>query len=171
MTDEQVELQSKSLTPSLKHGENCLRRSGKILHKVAELMRQRKDRLLKLITLEMGKLVAQAEVEVNLSADILDYYADNGEAFLADKNLNPESGEAIIKYRIGYYLVLCHGTFLFYQIVRFAAPNIMVGNTILLKHASMVPQCGIAMEELFKSASSEGLHQSDLRKKKYRFSE
>jgi acyl-CoA reductase-like NAD-dependent aldehyde dehydrogenase len=61
----------------------------------------------------------------------------------------------------------------FYQIVRFAAPNIMVGNTILLKHASMVPQCGIAMEELFKEAQApEGLHQSiDFGKKKYRFSE
>jgi succinate-semialdehyde dehydrogenase/glutarate-semialdehyde dehydrogenase len=46
----------------------------------------------------------------------------------------------------------------FYQIVRFAAPNIMVGNTILLKHASMVPQCGIAMEELFKEAQPEGLY-------------
>jgi hypothetical protein len=57
----------------------------------------------------MGKLVAQAEWEVNLSADILDYYADNGEAFLADKNLNPESGEAI--EILEYYLVLC-GTFL-----------------------------------------------------------
>jgi succinate-semialdehyde dehydrogenase/glutarate-semialdehyde dehydrogenase len=54
-------------------------------------MRQRKDEFAELIT-RMGKLVAQAEWEVNLSADILDYYADNGEAFLADKNLNPESG-------------------------------------------------------------------------------
>jgi hypothetical protein len=58
----------------------------------------------------MGKL-SSSRWEVN--ADILDYYADNGEAFLADKNLNPESGEAIIRNSpIGYYLVLCHGTFL-----------------------------------------------------------
>jgi succinate-semialdehyde dehydrogenase/glutarate-semialdehyde dehydrogenase len=68
-------------------------------------MRQRKDEFAELITLEMGKLVAQAEWEVNLSADILDYYADNGEAFLADKNLNPESGEAI-NSPIGYYGVM-----------------------------------------------------------------
>jgi succinate-semialdehyde dehydrogenase/glutarate-semialdehyde dehydrogenase len=61
----------------------------------------------------------------------------------------------------------------FYQIVRFAAPNIMVGNTILLKHASMVPQCGIAMEELFKRSKLRRIiHQSiDFGKKKYRFSD
>jgi succinate-semialdehyde dehydrogenase/glutarate-semialdehyde dehydrogenase len=67
----------------------------------------------------MGKLVAQAEWEVNLSADILDYYADNGEAFLADKNLNPESGEAIIRNSpIVLFGVM---ELSFYQIVRFAA--------------------------------------------------
>jgi succinate-semialdehyde dehydrogenase/glutarate-semialdehyde dehydrogenase len=116
----------------------------------------------------MGKLVAQAEWEVNLSADILDYYADNGEAFLADKNLNLNLVK-LLKY---WSIIWCYAMELsFYQIVRFAAPNIMVGNTILLKHASMVPH-GIAMEELFKEASSEGLYTNlDFGKKKYRFSE
>jgi succinate-semialdehyde dehydrogenase/glutarate-semialdehyde dehydrogenase len=71
----------------------------------------------------MGKLVAQAEWEVNLSADILDYYPDNGEAFLADKNLNPESGEAIIKI-VQLGIIWCYAMELsFYQIVRFAAPK------------------------------------------------
>jgi succinate-semialdehyde dehydrogenase/glutarate-semialdehyde dehydrogenase len=89
------------------------------------------------------------------SADILDYYADNGEAFLADKNLNPESGEAIIRNSpIGVLFGVMPWNFSFYQIVRFAAPNIMVGNTILLKHASM-DHSGIAMEELFKEAQAQ----------------
>jgi succinate-semialdehyde dehydrogenase/glutarate-semialdehyde dehydrogenase len=107
--------------------ENSYDDRAKVLHKVAELMRQRKDEFAELITLEMG--VAQAEWEVNLSADILDYYADNGEAFLADKNLNPESGEAEIAQ---LSIIWCYAMELsFYQIVRFAAPNIMVGNTII----------------------------------------
>lgn len=133
---------------------------AKILHKVAELMRKKKSELAKLITLEMGKVIAQAESEIDLSASILDYYADNAAHFLADKKLNPESGEAFIRNSpIGVLFGVMPWNFPFYQVVRFAAPNIMVGNTILLKHASIVPQCAIAMEELFKEAKApEGLY-------------
>jgi acyl-CoA reductase-like NAD-dependent aldehyde dehydrogenase len=161
MTDEQVEAAiEKSNTLSQTWKKTSYDDRAKVLHKVAELMRQRKDKFAELITLEMGKLLAQAEWEVNLSADILDYYADNGEAFLADKNLNPESGEAFVRSSpVGVLFGVMPWNFPFYQIVRFAAPNIMAGNTILLKHASMVPQCGIAMEELFKEAQApEGLY-------------
>jgi acyl-CoA reductase-like NAD-dependent aldehyde dehydrogenase len=161
MTDEQVEAAiEKSNTLSQTWKKTSYDDRAKVLHKVAELMRQRKDKFAELITLEMGKLLAQAEWEVSLSADILDYYADNGEAFLADKNLNPESGEAFVRSSpVGVLFGVMPWNFPFYQIVRFAAPNIMAGNTILLKHASMVPQCGIAMEELFKEAQApEGLY-------------
>jgi acyl-CoA reductase-like NAD-dependent aldehyde dehydrogenase len=161
MTDEQVEAAiEKSNTLSQTWKKTSYDDRAKVLHKVAELMRQRKDKFAELITLEMGKLLAQAEWEVNLSADILDYYADNGEAFLADKNLNPESGQAFVRSSpVGVLFGVMPWNFPFYQIVRFAAPNIMAGNTILLKHASMVPQCGIAMEELFKEAQApEGLY-------------
>ena len=130
------------------------------LHKVASLMRKKKDSLAKLITLEMGKLLKQSEGEIALSADIFDYYADNGETFLADKVLDPEYGEAIIRNSsIGALLGVMPWNFPFYQVARFAAPNIMVGNTILLKHASNVPQCAAAIEELFKEAGApEGLY-------------
>ena len=130
------------------------------LHKVASLMRKKKDSLAKLITLEMGKLLKQSEGEIDLSADIFDYYADNGETFLADKVLDPEYGEAIIRNSsIGALLGVMPWNFPFYQVARFAAPNIMVGNTILLKHASNVPQCAAAIEELFKEAGApEGLY-------------
>jgi succinate-semialdehyde dehydrogenase/glutarate-semialdehyde dehydrogenase len=133
---------------------------SKVLHKVAVLMRERKTELSELITLEMGKLIAQAEWEIDLSADILDYYADNGAAFLADKKLNPESGEAFVRNSpVGVLFGVMPWNFPFYQVVRFAAPNIMVGNTILLKHASIVPQCGIIIEELFREANApEGLY-------------
>jgi succinate-semialdehyde dehydrogenase / glutarate-semialdehyde dehydrogenase len=124
-----------------------------ILHKVATLMREKKESLSKLITLEMGKLIAQAEGEIDLSADIFDYYANNGENFLADKQLTPQYGKAFIRHSpIGVLLGVEPWNFPFYQVARFAAPNIMIGNTVLVKHASLVPQCGIAIEELFKEA-------------------
>ena len=131
-----------------------------LLHKVASLMRKKKDTLAKLITLEMGKLIKQSEGEIDLSADILDYYADHGEEFLADKVLDPEYGEAIIRNSpIGVLLGVMPWNFPYYQVARFAAPNIMVGNTILLKHASIVPQCAAAIEELFEEAEApEGLY-------------
>ena len=131
-----------------------------LLRKVATLMRIKKSELAKTITLEMGKIIAQAEGEIDLSADIFDYYADHGEEFLADKVLDPEYGEAIIRSSpIGVLLGVMPWNFPCYQVARFAAPNIMVGNTILIKHASIVPQCAAAIEALFKEAESpEGLY-------------
>ena len=93
-----------------------------LLHKVASLMRERKDALAKLITLEMGKLIAQAQGEIALSADIIDYYANNGARFLADKPLNPQYGKAFIRYSpIGVLLGVEPWNFPFYQVARFAA--------------------------------------------------
>lgn len=140
--------------------ETSYEERANLLHKVATLMRVKKSELAKTITLEMGKLLAQAEGEIDLSADIIDYYADHGEAFLADNVLDPEFGSAIIRNSpIGVLLGVMPWNFPFYQVVRFAAPNIMVGNTILLKHASMVPQCAAAIEELFEEAEApEGLY-------------
>ncbi|HEY0174786.1 MAG TPA: NAD-dependent succinate-semialdehyde dehydrogenase [Pedobacter sp.] len=133
---------------------------AELLHKVAKLMRREKDRLSKLITLEMGKLIAQSQGEIDLSADIIDYYADNGEAFLEDQTLLPEYGEAYIKSSpIGVLLGVEPWNFPFYQVARFAAPNIMAGNVVLVKHASNVPQCALAIAELFEEANApEGLY-------------
>ena len=128
---------------------------AEILHKVAGLLREKKKELAKMITLEMGKLVAQAEGEIKLSAEIFDYYAKHAEGFLADKILDPVHGEALVRNSpIGVLLGVQPWNFPFYQVARFVAPNIMVGNTILLKHASIVPQCGIAIEEIFKEAGA-----------------
>lgn len=126
-----------------------------LLHKVASLMREKKESLATMITLEMGKLISQAEAEIILSADILDYYADNAEKFLADIILDPSHGSAIIRHSsIGVLLGVEPWNFPYYQVARFAAPNIMIGNTILVKHASIVAQCGIAIEDLFKEAGA-----------------
>ena len=126
-----------------------------LLHKVAGLLREKKKHLAQLITLEMGKLFAHSEGEIKLSAEIFDYYANHGETFLADQVLDPVHGQAFIRHSpIGILLGVQPWNFPFYQVARFAAPNIMVGNTILIKHASIVPQCAIAIEELFMEAGA-----------------
>ncbi|MBC7523978.1 MAG: NAD-dependent succinate-semialdehyde dehydrogenase [Flavobacterium sp.] len=128
---------------------------SELLHKVAGLLRKKKTALAQLITLEMGKLVTQAEGEIKLSAEIFDYYAKHAESFLADKILDPVHGEALIRHSpIGVLLGVQPWNFPFYQVARFAAPNIMVGNTILIKHASIVPQCALAIEKLFLEAGA-----------------
>lgn len=131
-----------------------------ILNKVAAILHLRKAELSKLITLEMGKLIAQAESEIDYAASIFQYYAENGETFLKDEKLEVEKGEAYIrKNSLGVLLGVEPWNFPFYQVARFAAPNIMIGNTILLKHASNVPQCAKAIEDIFKEAGApEGLY-------------
>ena len=126
-----------------------------LLHRVAALLRAQKPALARLITLEMGKLLAQAEGEIELSAGIFDYYADHGAAFLADQPLHPDHGSALVRHSpIGVLLGVEPWNFPFYQVARFAAPNLMIGNVVLVKHASSVPQCGQAIEALLREAGA-----------------
>ncbi len=128
---------------------------AKLLHKVASIMRERKEELGKLCTIEMGKLLREGVGEIELSADIFDYYADNGAKFLADEQLDTPTGKAFNSFEpIGVLLSVQPWNFPFYQITRSAAPNIMAGNTIVLKHASNVPQCAAIMEQIFIEAGA-----------------
>jgi succinate-semialdehyde dehydrogenase / glutarate-semialdehyde dehydrogenase len=135
-----------------------------LLHHVASLLRKQINTFAPLITLEMGKLISQAEGEIKLSADIFDYYANHGENFLADIKLSPEFGQAIVRSSpIGVLLGIEPWNFPFYQVARFSAPNIMIGNVVLVKHASSVPQCGMAIEALFNEAGAPlGLYTNEL---------
>ena len=118
-------------------------------------MRERTDELAQLVTLEMGKLVGESQGEVALSADILDYYAKNAERFLATDNLQPSSGEAeIVSTPFGVLFGVQPWNFPYYQLARFAAPNLMAGNVVMVKHAGCVPQCAIAFEKLWRDAGA-----------------
>ena len=128
---------------------------SQLLYTVAGLLRAKRKELAKMITLEMGKLLSHAEGEIKLSAEIFDYYAKNAEQFLADKVLNPVHGKALIRYSpVGVLLGIQPWNFPFYQVARFAAPNIMIGNTVLVKHPMNVPQCAMAIEEIFTEAGA-----------------
>jgi succinate-semialdehyde dehydrogenase/glutarate-semialdehyde dehydrogenase len=128
---------------------------SQLLYTVSGLLRAKRKELAKMITLEMGKLLSHAEGEIKLSAEIFDYYAKNAEQFLEDKILNPVHGKALIRYSpVGVLLGIQPWNFPFYQVARFAAPNIMIGNTVLVKHAMNVPQCAMAIEEIFVEAGA-----------------
>jgi succinate-semialdehyde dehydrogenase/glutarate-semialdehyde dehydrogenase len=126
-----------------------------IVNKAAEIMRKRSEEFARPMTLEMGKLIGQAHGEVLLSADILEYYATNAETFLAPQHLKPSSGEAMIESTpFGVLFGIQPWNFPYYQLARFAAPNLMAGNVVMVKHASCVPQCAINFEKLWLEAGA-----------------
>jgi len=120
------------------------------LHRVADLLAQQRERLARLATLEMGKPLSQALAEVDKCVLGCRYYADHGAAGLADQ---VHDAQALVRYQpLGVILAVMPWNFPFWQVLRFAAPTLMAGNVALLKHASNVPQCALAIEDLFTQA-------------------
>ncbi len=126
-----------------------------IVAKAAELMHAQVDKFARLASLEMGKLINEARGEVNFSANILAYYAKNGERFLAPEELHPSVGTAHMESSpIGVIFCVEPWNFPFYQLARVAGPHMMAGNVIVVKHAGCVPQCAIAFEKLWIDAGA-----------------
>ncbi|WP_296619269.1 NAD-dependent succinate-semialdehyde dehydrogenase [Marivirga sp.] len=124
-----------------------------LMLKTAVLLRNRKEEYASLMTMEMGKAKREAIGEIEKCALACDYYAENAEKFLSEKKLKVPEGEAYIAHDpIGIVLVVMPWNFPFWQVFRFAAPNLMAGNVGLLKHASNVPQCALAIQEVFEDA-------------------
>jgi succinate-semialdehyde dehydrogenase/glutarate-semialdehyde dehydrogenase len=120
---------------------------------VAEVLRNRKEHLARLMTLEMGKLIREARAEVEKCASGFEYYAEVGPRFLADEIIATDAGRSYVAYQpLGTVLAIMPWNFPIWQVMRFAAPALTAGNTGLLKHASNVPQCALAIEELFREA-------------------
>lgn len=123
------------------------------LYRVADLLRRDRDKYAEVMTKDMGKLFSEAQGEVDLCADIADYYADKAEAFLAPVSLETDSGEAYyIKQATGVIFAVEPWNFPFYQIMRVFAPNFMIGNPMLLKHASICPGSAQAFQDLVDEA-------------------
>jgi succinate-semialdehyde dehydrogenase/glutarate-semialdehyde dehydrogenase len=126
-----------------------------ICRKAAAILRAQIEEFARLVTLEMGKLIEESRGEVALSADIIDYYAEHAERFLAPEMLQPASGEAVIESApIGIVFGVQPWNFPYYQLARLAAPNIMAGNVVMVKHAEIVPQCANAFEKLWAEAGA-----------------
>lgn len=124
-----------------------------LMRQAAGVLRARSDELAALITLEMGKLLKEARAEVEKCALACDYYAAEAPAFLADELIESDAGRSLIAYQpLGTVLAVMPWNFPFWQVFRFAAPTLMAGNTGVLKHASNVPQCALAIESVFCEA-------------------
>jgi len=128
----------------------------KVLGRAAELYRQQKEELAALMTLEMGKPVAQARVEIELAAAIFEYYATEGPRLIADERLTiAGSGEAIVRTApIGPLVGIMPWNYPHYQAARFIAPNLLLGNTVILKHAANCPQQALRIEALLTEAGA-----------------
>lgn len=124
-----------------------------ITHRVADLFEQRIDALASIMTVEMGKRTEEGKGELETVVSIFRYYADNAETLLADQELNIVGGSATIRRRpIGVILGIMPWNYPTYQVARFVAPNLVLGNTMLLKHASNCPLTARAIAELLHDA-------------------
>ena len=131
-----------------------------IIHKASKLLHEQADAFAHTMTLEMGKRISEARGEVEFSARILDYYAKHAERFLAPVHLHPVNGKAHMESSpIGVIFAVEPWNFPYYQLARVAGPHLMAGNTLVVKHAGIVPQCALAFEHLLLEAGApEGLY-------------
>src|SRR6184192_2499602 len=136
-------------------------RAVKLRH-TAEMLEKDREHFARIITSEMGKLLRGSIDEIERCARGCRFYAEHGEKFLSEQIVSSDSGRSYVRYEpLGAVLAIMPWNFPFWQVFRFAAPALMAGNVGLLKHASNVPQCALAIEEIFRRAGfPEGSFQS-----------
>jgi len=123
------------------------------MQRAAELLRERSEQYGRIITTEMGKTLASAKGEVEKCAWVCDYYAEQAEHMLSEEPVKTEASESFITFQpLGVILAVMPWNFPFWQVFRFAAPALMAGNTVLLKHASNVPGSALAIQDVFRDA-------------------
>jgi succinate-semialdehyde dehydrogenase / glutarate-semialdehyde dehydrogenase len=129
---------------------------AELVRRVGELHTERRKELAEIIAAEMGKPIGQARGEVAFCASIYEFYADNAEALMADEPIElveGSEGSAVVRRSsLGVLLGIMPWNFPYYQVARFAGPNLIIGNTVLLKHAPQCPQSAEAMVEMFRDA-------------------
>ncbi len=137
---------------------------SKPMRRLAALLRENTDQYANVISLEMGKALAEARNEIKKCADACDYFAENAEAFLQPEMISTEAKRSYVGYfPTGVILAVMPWNFPFWQVFRFAVPALMAGNVGVLKHSSNVPQCSLIIEKLFQEAGfPEGAFQSFL---------
>ena len=133
--------------------ETAFERRSELMKNAAKVLRKNSEEYSALMTIEMGKPIVQSRAEVEKCALVCEYYANNAEKFLADEIINTEATKSFVSYQpLGVILAVMPWNFPFWQVFRFAAPNLMAGNAGLLKHASNVSGCALAIEDVFRKA-------------------
>src|SRR5689334_13203202 len=161
---------AKEIQGRLQRGEDAFQRHrrrpfaerAELLAAAASVLDAGRDQFAQIITQEMGKLLRASSEEIEKCARVCRFYAENGERFLEDEVAQTQAGRSFIRYEpLGMVLAIMPWNFPFWQVFRFAAPALMAGNVGLLKHAANVPQCALAIEEIFRQAGfDEGVFQS-----------
>jgi len=124
-----------------------------LMHSAAGVLRDNAEKYARLITVEMGKIITEARAEVEKCAWVCDYYADKAEEFLDDEIIETDASRSLVSFEpLGVVLAVMPWNFPFWQVIRFIAPAMMAGNACVLKHASNVPGCALAIEEVFREA-------------------
>jgi succinate-semialdehyde dehydrogenase / glutarate-semialdehyde dehydrogenase len=144
------------------HRRNPIPVRAELMLAAASLLDREKTELARTITLEMGKLLKAAIEEVEKCARGCRYYAENAERFLEDEPAQTSAARSFVRYEpLGAVLAIMPWNFPFWQVFRFAAPALMAGNVALLKHAANVPQCALAIEDIFcRAGFGEGIFQT-----------
>jgi len=144
------------------HRRELFAKRAQLMLAAASLLEQEKNELARTITLEMGKLLRAAVEEVEKCVRGCRYYAENAERFLEDEPAQTNAARSYVRYEpLGPVLAIMPWNFPFWQVFRFAAPALMAGNVALLKHAANVPQCALAIEEIFcRAGFDEGVFQT-----------
>jgi succinate-semialdehyde dehydrogenase/glutarate-semialdehyde dehydrogenase len=133
--------------------ETDFKHRAELMKNAAQVLQERKDELAKLMTLEMGKPILQSVAEVEKCVWVCDYYCDNAESFLEDENIKTDASKSFVSFQpLGVVLAVMPWNFPFWQVFRFAAPALMAGNAGILKHASNVSGCALAIEDIFSEA-------------------
>jgi succinate-semialdehyde dehydrogenase/glutarate-semialdehyde dehydrogenase len=134
------------------------------LRRLGDVLREAKQHYARIITVEMGKPIVEAEAEIEKCALTCDFYADNAERFLADEPVGSAALQSMVVFEpLGVVLAIMPWNYPFWQALRFAAPALAAGNGMILKHANNVPQCALAIEEAIRRAGApEGLMRSVL---------
>src|SRR5213593_1099770 len=145
-----------------RHRRRPFAKRAELMMATASLLEQEKDELARTITLEMGKLFRAAQDEIVKCARGCRFYAENSERFLEDEAAQTGAARSYVRYQpLGPVLAIMPWNFPFWQVFRFAAPALMAGNVGLLKHAANVPQCALAIEEIFcRAGFDEGIFQT-----------
>ncbi|MFL6380386.1 MAG: NAD-dependent succinate-semialdehyde dehydrogenase [Nitrososphaeraceae archaeon] len=162
MTREQINDKVKKAQNAFQDWKKDASKRTDLLHDFANELRKDKENLAKTATNEMGKAIKEARSEVEKCAWVMEYYADNGKIFLTDEVVNTDARKTVIKFQpIGVIGSIMPWNFPYWQALRFAAPSLMVGNTIVLKPASATMQCGIEIERTFdKAGVPQGVFQT-----------
>ncbi|MEY2485571.1 MAG: succinate-semialdehyde dehydrogenase / glutarate-semialdehyde dehydrogenase [Verrucomicrobiota bacterium] len=144
------------------HRRNPLPMRAELMMAVASLLDREKTNLARIITLEMGKLLQGAIDEIDKCVRACRFYAENAERFLEDEMAQTNAARSFVRYEpLGAVLAIMPWNFPFWQVFRFAAPTLMAGNVGLLKHAANVPQCALAIEDIFVRAGfDQGVFQA-----------